>query len=123
MFAFLTLKCLFGSFSLLGPGMWEGTAVCDVLNIAPSPLTLLDGLGLHYKSFYNKLHKPLWCLNIYGCLWFPEGCFLSETQLGTKSSGAAPDLLSLILSLEAWWSDSLSHTISRTGGTHTGKTK
>lgn len=37
-----------------------------------SPLSkLLDGLAAHHKSFYNKLHKPLWCLNIYGCLWFP----------------------------------------------------
>lgn len=28
-----------------------------------------------YKSFYNKLHKALWCLNIYGCLNFPWGLF------------------------------------------------
>lgn len=28
-----------------------------------------------YKSFYNKLHKALWCLNIYGCLSFPRGLF------------------------------------------------
>lgn len=27
------------------------------------------------KSFYNKLHKALWCPNIYGCMSFPWGLF------------------------------------------------
>lgn len=47
-----------------------------------------------YKSFYNKLHKALWCLNIYGCLRFPLRVALCQSSNSTKSCGATPDVLS-----------------------------
>lgn len=43
------------------------------------------------KSFYNKLYKALWCLNIYGAWVSLEGC---QSTNNTKSCGATPNILS-----------------------------
>lgn len=79
MFAFLLLKCLFGWVLRARPRV-VGGFTCNAVNTALSPLTLMHRLPGCYKSFYNKLHEALWCLNIYGSLSFPRGLFLSKYQ-------------------------------------------
>lgn len=62
-------------FSRLGLSV-VGGFTCKAVNTGSwSPLTLIHHRPSCYKSFYNKLHKALWCLNIYSSLRFPRGLF------------------------------------------------